>query len=184
MMAGIERIHIQSDWGNKEQRCKESQDLEPTADEIYRNLFANISMPLEEGEVIHECTKDDAISKYDWKDGIDLLLHTKTGHTLTIQEKLLKKIYSTATFTEKQGAKPGNWYTSIAHYWFVGYAYNYPDISFDQWILIDLPCLKRLDHQLHLNWEFRPNKKPGYEHIWFRYIEFDDIPSDAVIARF
>ena len=60
-MAGIERIHIQSDWGNREIRCKESQDLEPTADGIYRNLFANISMPLEEGEVVHECTKDVAI---------------------------------------------------------------------------------------------------------------------------
>jgi len=183
-MAGIERIHIQSDWGNREIRCKESQDLEPTANEIYRNVFANISMPLEEGEVVHECTKDDAISKYDWKDGIDLLLHTKTGHTLTVQEKLLKKKYHTATFTEQQGDKPGNWYTSVAHYWFVGYAYKYPVISFDRWILIDLPCLKRLDHQQSLNWVIKSNNEPGYKHISFRYIEFGDIPSAAVIARF
>jgi len=183
-MEGIERIHIQSDWGSKERRVKDSQALEPAADEIYRKVFSGINMTLSDGVAVRECTKEDVISTYDWKDGIDLFLHTRTGHILTVQEKLLKQKYHTATFTEQQGMRPGNWYTSVAHYWFVGYAYNYPaSVLLDQWVLIDLPCLKRLDHLYNMNWVIKSNNEPGYRHISFRYIEINDIPDVAIIAR-
>ncbi len=185
-MAGIERIHIKSSWSDSEKRCKQSHNLEMTADEIYQNIFSSMNMELDDGVIIHDCTKDDAISMYDWKDGIDLFLHTKSGHTLTVQEKLLTKRYKTITFTECQkNGLPGNWYTSVSHYWFVGYAYYYPNsVEFNHWMLIDLPCLKRLDHKSNLGWVIQDNTENGYRGIKFRYLDFDNVPNDAVIARY
>lgn len=184
---GITRIHIVSDW--KSERIDMSRDLEVMADGIYYDVFNKINMPLEESIKIIECTKDEAISRYDWQEGIDCILNFANGHRATIQEKLLEYWQSTVTFTEHQKNNvPGNWYTCTAQYWLTAYANNYKaskgmDLSLRDWMLIDLSLLKRLDATGYLPWKFKDNNDPRYLGIRFRYLRFDEVPHSAVVAR-
>lgn len=165
---GITRIHIISNWGNGNKRVQMSLDLEHTADQIYYDVFNSIGMQLDEGCEYIECSKEDAIARYDYQEGIDCILHFHNGHKATVQEKLLEYWESTATFTEHQKNNvPGNWYTCTAQYWLTAYARNYTasggvDLRFRDWMLIDLPALHRLDAIGNLPWHFKDNNKPGY----------------------
>lgn len=185
-MAGIVRIHINSDWKNK--RLEMSQRLQTLADKHHSYIFHKIGMPLkDENTEVIECTKDEAMARYDWQEGIDCILYFANGSKATMQEKYLDYVYDTITFTEKQKTKPGNWYTCTAQYWFTGYARRYwteGRMHFDTGIYIDFPGLHRLDAMTDLPWEFNENGKYGYEGITFRYMYFDDLPKQIVIARF
>jgi len=185
---GITRIHIKSDWGDREPRVAMSRDLEHSADNIYYEVFNNIGMQLDEGLEIIECTKDEAMARYDWREGIDVILNFANGHRATAQEKLLEYWESTNTFTEHQrNGTPGNWYTCTSQYWLTAYAEDYKNdhnnLNYRDWMLIDFPLLKRLDAMTDLPWHFKENNQDGYRGIGFRYIYFDDTPSECIVAR-
>lgn len=183
-MPGIVRIHIESDW--KDWRTRMNRDLEPAADELHRNTFLEIGMPLQDGLDIVKCTKKEAEARYDWKEGIDCLLYFKDGTKATMQEKYLDYWMSTATFEEtKTNGDPGVWYYCTAQYYFVGYARKYKKHNvraFQDWIYIDYPGIHRLDKTTDLNWRFNTNKNDG-RGARFRYLYFDDVPESVVIAR-
>lgn len=181
-MAGITRIHIVSDWD--EPRQKMAQRSEVRADFIYRDVFDWINCPIQPGTKIIECTKEEVIASYDFREGVDVILNFTNGTKATLQEKYLYPTdRNTITFTEHQKYnKPGNWYTCTADYWFTGYVANYEggEFGFRNWIIVDFPRLKRLSNTL--NWKYGDNHKTGYLGISFRYLEFDEIPEDCIVC--
>lgn len=185
-MAGIERVHILQGFRNSDGRDKKSLDMEQTANETYFELFDKLNMPLQEGVEIIECNlAGDSEARYDYIDGIDVFLNLKNGHRITIQEKFLFTNFHSATFTDTNRlGYPGSFYTCIAQYYFVAYAKDYPnDKSFRDYILIDFPGLLRYDANGKLNWKIKSNTWQGLERINFRYLSYDEIPSDIVIYR-
>ena len=184
-MRGIKRIHIESDW-KPDRILKFSRPLEPTANKLYRDLFQHIDMPLLPGCEELTCTKEEAMARYDYQEGIDVLLYFENGHKATLQEKFLDFPHSTVTFTEKQKRKQGAWYTCTAQYWFVGYARRFRSAGiaeFQDWMLIDLPTLHRIDASQKLPWRFKGNNDPNYKGITFRYLYFGDVPTACIIDR-
>jgi len=184
-MAGILRINIESDW--HDWRTEMSKELAPAADDIYREIFIDLSMPLDDLTERINCNKEQAMARYDWKEGIDCILNFRDGTKATLQEKFLDYHQSTATFEEtKSSGEKGAWYYCTAQYYFVGYArhYKYEKVKeFQDWILIDLPALHRHDAKNSLLWQFNQNKKDGRK-AKFRYLPFSNVPVDAIIARF
>ena len=184
-MAGIERIQIDSDWcRSNDWRLNMSKDLALSADNLYRRIFQGFNMDILPDIDIIACTKQEAIARYDWKEGIDVILHFKNGTKATLQEKFLDYPYSTCTFEEKKhSGVPGAWYYCTAQYYFVGYARNYKqhhELSFQDWILIDLPLLHRLDAVKKLNWHMNRNKRDG-RGATFRYIYFKDLLQESCV---
>jgi len=195
-MAGIERIQINSAW--HDWRTLMAQELAPAADNLYRQIFAEIGLELLPESSMIECTKEEAISRYDWQEGIDVLLHFKRGDKATLQEKFLTYRDSTITFEErKTSGAPGAWYYCTAQYYFTGYAREYlepwksnqparrrtnPTLSFQDWILVDLPALHRADAQGQCRWSFRENARDG-RRASFRYLYFFQVPERAVVSR-
>lgn len=179
MIAGIQRIHIISDW--VEPRLEFAHDLESTADEVYRGIFERRDTPLLPGLDIIKCTKQEAMARYDWREGVDLIFNLSDGTRMTCQEKILDFSQSTLTVTEHQMTKPGAWYTCTAQLYFVGYARNYRnfgDKSFQDWIMVNFPALKL---KKDINWQFKENTKNGYIGIAFRFIPFSEVPDDCII---
>jgi len=183
-MVGITRIKIESNWSDW--RTKMSDDLAPVANELYRVEFANLNMPLMEGEEIITCTKSEAMARYDWREGIDVILRFSGGAKATLQEKYLTYHESTATFEErKTSGAEGAWYYCTAQYYFVGYARKYLDkniLKFQDGMMVDFPAIKRADMQERIDWKFNGNGRDG-RRATFRYINFDDVPQDCRIWR-
>jgi len=185
-MIGIERIKIKSDndWCGNYQQI--NRDLEPEADRNYIKLFNDIGMPLAGNETKNiYCEKKDMNGRYDWEEGIDVILHFADGTRATMQEKYLTYHISTMTFeTKKSSGKQGAWYYCTAQYYFIAYAkkYNEGDISFQDWMLINLPALHAIDMKTKINWKSNVNKKYKRS-ASFKYIEFDNVPECCVIAR-
>lgn len=183
-MAGIERVHILQGFTNGDGRDKRSIDMEPTANDTYFEMFAELGMPLQDGISIEECeTVKDAKAKYDYIDGIDCFVNFQNGHRASIQEKFLFTDYKTATFTDtNKYGKLGSFYTCISQYYFVAYAVDYPnDKAFRDYILIDFPGLVRWDAAKGLNWKINSNNYQGLERINFRYLYYNEIPKPLVV---
>jgi len=186
-MSGITRIHIQSDWDDW--RTQLAHDHEDVADSIYRSAFN-----LAEGVSVVECTKNEAAGRYDWKEGIDVILRTDKGTRMTLQEKFLTFWQSTATFEErKTNGDLGAWYYCTAQYYFVGYTRKYwdykrravfsnPLIDFQDWVLIDLAAIHREDENNRVAWTFNTNTQDN-RRAQFRYIGFDNLPPSSVLSR-
>jgi hypothetical protein len=191
-MAGITRIKIESSW--HDWRTVLSDLHSSVADKIYRTTFDNISMPISEGREDVICTKDEAISRYDWKEGIDVILNFQSGGKATLQEKFLTFKNSTATFEiAKTSGAPGAWYYCTAQYHFWGYTRNYwdwqnrvvmdiPVIGFQDWMLCDLPAIHRADATGRISWLQDQNGRDG-RRATFKYVHFDNMPADCVIKR-
>jgi hypothetical protein len=179
-MAGIVRIKIKSDW--HDWRTQMSEDLAPAASLIYRNIFT-----LADGDETIECTKEEAQSRYDWKEGIDVLLHFTDGTKATLQEKFLDWCEDTATFEEqKTSGAPGAWYYCTAQYYFVGYTRRYKKerlLQFQTFMMLDLPALHREDHKNELPWEFNQNHYDG-RHSTFRFLRFSYVPASCIIDSY
>lgn len=191
-MAGIERIKIISDWDTW--RTRLANDLAPVANSIYRQAFADIGMPLADGETELECTKEEAQARYDWKEGIDVIFTFASGVRGTHQEKFLTFHKNTVTFEERKGnGERGAWYYCTAQYYFVGYAreWSLPRPTperlwpkkpiFQSWILVDLPALHRADATGRLPWRYNQNKHDGAR-ASFRYIYFNQVPQECIIS--
>lgn len=182
-MVGITRICIVSDWDNE--RLEMSRSLAPAANALYLNMFNAIGLHILPGEEVIHCQKEEAVSRYDWQEGIDVIFQFSNGHKATNQEKFLTYKYGdTATFSEtKRNGDRGSWYTCTAQYYFIGYARKYPVLmEFQSYVLIDLPGLHRIDAREQLRWNYNGNKDPRFTGIKFRYLYFKDIPQDVVIA--
>jgi len=184
-MNGIERIHIKSSW--QDAYTEIGKNCEPTANALYPGIFSDIGMPLVNDAVgIIECTKEEAVSRYDWKEGIDTILHFANGTKATMQEKFLTYHISTMTFeTEKGSGEPGAWFYCTAQYYFIGYAKQYKqgNHDFQDWMLIDLPGLHRIDAVSALNWQHNRNVRMN-RRAKFQYLYFDDVPASCIVARY
>lgn len=201
-MAGITRIRIggADSLGWRGEMAK--GPLCQVADNIYRRVFADIGMPLAPGCEEIKCSKGEAAARYDWKEGIDVIFETELGARATGQEKFLTFHKSTVTFEErKTSGKPGAWYYCTAQYYFVGYAREWiawtrrngkwvkaPTAEwpkkpiFQDWILVDNPAIHRADARGDIHWYYRQNGRDG-RRATFRYVYFDEIPLDCIIAR-
>ena len=186
-MNGITRIEIHSNWNDR--RVKQSREMAPSSNELLREIFSKLNMELMDGDTITRCSKEEAAARYDWKEGIDVILRYASGSKLTLQEKGLTYKYSTATFEiEKNSGKPGAWYTCTAQYYLVYYARKYPEsLDIQDWVLIDFPRLKRMDEQIKLNWYSNDNHSLESVRLnrraKFKYLYFDDIPDDCIVER-
>jgi len=153
---------------------------EPAMNELYQKIFAEIGMPLASGIEAIRCTKTEAQSRYDWQEGIDVLLYFANGTKATLQEKCLTFHASTVTFEEhKTSGAQGAWYYCTAQYYFIGYD-RIEANDFQDWILIDLPALHRAD--ANLPWKFNKNTREG-RRATFRFLYFGDVPSNCIVAR-
>jgi hypothetical protein len=195
-MAGITRIKIESDW--HDWRVQMAEDLAPAANEIYRVAFAKVGTILLPGEEILKCTKDEAMSRYDWKEGIDVILTAESGTRATLQEKFLDYHEDTITFEErKTSGDPGAWYYCTAQYYFTGYARRYRAESiyeFQSWMLIDLPSIHRASDMGLVPWGnsftrttdnplgLRQNGRDG-RRATFRFVYFNVTPTQCIVAR-
>lgn len=180
-MAGIQRIKIKSTDGWDRNRSSWSEQAEPLINAIYHTLI-----PLKENVDYIEVEKDDAKARYDYLHGIDLYLHCTDGSRLTVQEKVLTfPGDTTATFEEYKNGydMKGSWYTCAAQLYFVAY---YRNSVIDSYVLIDYPKLKlmNLTQPDIFNWRLRENKSTSIQHNnTFRYIKFQDIPQEAIVAK-
>ena len=160
-----------------------ARDHEPAMDKLYREIFTKIGMPLAPGASEIKCTKDEARSRYDWQEGVDVLLYFVGGTKATLQEKCLTFHTSTVTFEDrKTSGDKGAWYYCTAQYYFVGYDRTNAN-EFQDWILIDLPALHRADAAGDLPWKFNQNKHDG-RRATFRYLYFGDVPAACAIDRY
>ena len=185
-VSGIDRIHIVSDW--KHPYLDKAKNLEPGADEIYRMMWGVVNMPLTDDTVNYiDCSKEDAQARYDWSEGIDIIFHHKNGTRSTGQEKLLDYWEDTLTFETEKGktGKPGAWYYCTSQYWFVGYATDYAggDYSLRSGMMVDFPCLKRLDAIGKLDWWYDKNGDLGSRNK-FKYLRFRDVPPECIVWRY
>lgn len=193
-MPGITRIHIKSDWSSSNDwRLRLARDHEPIANEIYRAAFSKIGITLDPGEVTINVSRQEAGARYDWAEGIDVILEAG-GARMTLQEKFLTYHKSTATFEERKSSGAlGAWYYCTAQYYFVGYTRLYwdwrkrqiktaPVVAFQDWILIDYPGLKRCDAMGSIQWANDKNKH-DHRRASFKYAPFDSIPPACVVAR-
>ena len=181
-MPGITRIKIKSDWNDWRTRMED--ELTPAANELYRFIFSKRILPLQEGYEEVQCTKDEAVARYDWKEGIDIILKFIDGTKATMQSKFLTFADDTATFEEKKNSgADGFWYYGSPQYYFVGYARNYKDkgiLEFNNWILLDYPAIHRSDSRGEIEWEFNNNHHDG-RRAEFRYVFFNHIPENCII---
>lgn len=184
-MSGITRIKIVSSW--YDWRVKLAEDHAIAANKIYRAAFT-----LADGDETVNVTKDEALARYDWKEGIDVILTSASGTRMTLQEKYLTYDESTVTFEEtKTNGAAGAWYYCTSQYYFVGYTRHYwdwkkrsilnnPVIDFQDYMLIDLPAVHRMDEAGCITWNYNQNGKDGRRST-FRYVYFNDIPQNCVI---
>lgn len=186
-MSGIERIKIIGTW--HDWRTEIAELHAHTADNIYKKVF-NLADGVESIKV----SKDEAMARYDWKEGIDIILTSTSGTRMTVQEKILTFFESTMTFEDvKTSGAKGAWYYCTAQYYFVGYSRKYWDwknrvvlsdavIGLQDWMIVDLPALHREDEKGNVNWGYKENGKDGRKSK-FRFVNFRDVPSNCVIAR-
>ena len=192
-MSGITRIKIISSWNDWRIQLEEAHY--EIANKIYRNLMTSIGIPLASGDETINVTKEEAVARYDWKEGIDVLLESSSGHRMTMQAKFLTFYNSTVTFEEtKSSGKPGAWYYCTAQYYFVGYTRKYwnyktrkvvdnPTIDFQDWVMVDFPALRRADATGNIHWEFNKNQHDNRA-AEFRFITFDNIPETCIVGRY
>jgi hypothetical protein len=179
-LIGIQRVSIESEWNDHRTELAKSYIGE--LDILYRSIFTNIGCPLADGSGVIYCTKDEVKGRYDWQEGIDIILTFYDGTRSTLQEKVLTFNVSTATFEEiKNSGELGAWYYCTSQYYSIFYV-NEVNRTIRDWILIDLPQLHRQDMIGNVIWHGNKNKKDG-RRSRFRYIYFDEIPQLAVVSR-
>jgi hypothetical protein len=170
-MAGIERIEIIGTSNYLKERKQIGDDAIPDLNSLYRNI-----LPLADDDIITECTKDQAKSRYDYIEGIDVILTLKDKSRITLQEKVLTIVFSTVTFEEKKAnGDLGGWYYTTAQLYMCAYITNN---AITRYCLIDLVRLKLASNTIDLKWHYKNN---FHRAETFRYINFKDIPNDCII---
>jgi len=181
-MAGIERIKIISGWNDS--NIKKSMAGEPFTNSVYFTEFERVGMPLLNNEVVNtEVSKDGLKARYDFQEGIDIILTFKDHTRATLQEKILDTKYDTATFEEyKKNGELGDWYRCTAQLYFVGYlSENWQSLRCG--MMFNLAEVRRLSMNNKIKWTIRDTKYLN-RNTGFRFFYFNDIPESAVIFRF
>lgn len=183
-MVGVTRIHIVDDRWNDAQVRMSKGPLSHTADGVLRQAFSSLGMSLLPGREEIKCTREEVQGRYDWREGIDVILSFESGNRATVQEKYLTWHENTITFEEQKASrKPGAWYYCTAQYYLVAYArkwkrYRVP--FFQSWILIDYPAIVRASAQ-GIEWR---RTRPTWRGTTFRYLYFWEVPKECVIAQY
>jgi hypothetical protein len=192
-MSGITRIDIKGNFSNGAWRQELARSHAHIANNLYRAIFSAMGQPLADGDKILSVDKHEAQARYDWSEGIDVILTTADGLRCTMQEKFLTFKESTATFeTVKGNGQPGAWSYCTAQYYFVGYSRRYRDwrtgrlfdnpvIDFQDWVLIDYPAIRRADK--FIRWQYNQNNGNDNRYASFKFVKFNDLPSNCVISR-
>jgi hypothetical protein len=183
-MFGIERIHInESGLGSRMEMAIEHESL---LNSIYREIFPTLAP----GETITSVAKESVMSRYDYLEGIDVILTTQDGVRMTVQEKVLTFYRDTLTVELiKNSGKKGGWYYCTAQYYFVGYNRKYDRgqknnlIQFDNWILVDFAMLKWEAINDNVPWNDVKQNKQENRRSTFQHVDFDNIPLNCVLAR-
>jgi hypothetical protein len=175
-MQGIERIKIidkdsKSDYFTT---CLHiSEQAAPATSDIYRSI-----LPLMDGEIQTAVDKEDIKGRYDYQEGIDVILTLLNGTRLTLQEKVLTRGFRTVTFEERKGYNnaEGAWYKCTAQLYFccdVDQQYQ-----IESYCLIDLLRLRICSVHGMLPWQYRQGMNE------FRYLKYDEIPEECIIKKY
>jgi hypothetical protein len=174
MIYGIERIQINCNSDFLHERLLKSAQYYEQLDSIYREI-----LPLHDGSIITDVTKDDIKGRYDAVEGIDIILTLLDGSRLTLQEKLLFKGFYTVTFeTKKHSGKLGAWYYCTSQLYFCA---EIQDDIIVAYVLLDLLRVKLLSNGARINWRYNRGSHRSNEE--FKYVNFKDIPEECIIAR-
>ena len=182
--AGITRFHITDKVSSRGSwRFEWAMKYWPVANVLYRQVFAQLGMPLLPGEEDMRCSLAEFQAGYDYQLGIDVILRPLGGNECTLQEKFLGTEFNTVTVEHCQDwltLEPGNWFKLKAQYYFVGYDAK-GSLRFDPWMLLDWPRLQRATAQGRMEWRMRSNEEDGAR-ASFMYVPFDKVPSDVIVA--
>lgn len=181
-MTGITRIHI-TDPFYENGRMKLSRTGEPIANRLYPEIMLGLQMPLQVGYSEIRCTREEAMGRYDWREGIDVILHCLDGSKFTLQEKFLSpnKYPKTITIEEyKASGKKGAWFYTTAQWYFTGY-FNEEYTEFEHWIVVNLPDLRRARATNETSW-FRQEPRNPRRGGPFLCFQFNDIPKRLIVA--
>lgn len=182
--AGITRFHITDKVsGRGAWRFAQAMKYWSVANALYRQVFAELGMPLLPGEEIERCSLAEFQAGYDYQLGIDVILRPLGGNESTLQEKFLFTPFNTVTVEHCQDwltQEPGDWFKLKAHYYFVGYDTT-QCLRLDPWMLLDWSRLQRATSQGRMEWRLRSNEEDGAR-ASFMYVPFDKVPSDVIVA--
>ncbi len=183
-MVGITRFNITDKVkGRGAWRFEESRKRWSAADTLYRQIFAELQMPLMPGEETINCTKKEFEAGYDYQLGIDVILRPVNGGESTMQEKFLFTDFDTVTVEHCQDwltRESGDFYKLKSQYYFVGYDAE-GHLRFDPWILLDWPRLQRATAQYRVPWQLRGGLKDGAR-ASFMYVKFGKLPPEVIVA--
>jgi hypothetical protein len=184
-MAGITRFKITDNYnGRGRWRFEKSEARWPLANEIYKQIFNDLGMPIENGDKIIECTKKEFEAGYDIELGIDILFSFLGGGQATMQEKILFTDYYTVTVEYYQDwriEEEGDWFNLKCQYYSTLYDTN-EDFHIDDGVILNWPQTQLATLQRRIKWYDNRNKKDGAR-ASFKYAYFDKLPHDVVVAR-
>lgn len=184
MNNGITRINITgTPVGQGAYRFRQSQERQPAANDLYRQIFTSIGMTLLPGDATMDVNLEDHEAGYDRFLGIDVILTFADGQEATLQEKFLFTTYKTVTVEYMQNPLAnefGDWFKMKCDYYFVGYDRTNAK-GFQEYILLNWPMVKSLSQQRQIPWSLKGNGRDGAR-ANFRYANFWDFPSECVMS--
>jgi len=178
-MQGIERIKI-IDKDRKSGKNDSfmtnlhiSEQAAPATSSMYRSI-----LPLMDGEIQTAVDKEDIKGRYDYQEGIDIILTLIDGTRLTLQEKVLTRDFRTVTFEERKGSNNalGAWYKCTAQLYFCCDVNQ--EYQIESYCLIDLLRLRLCSVHAMLPWHFNKGENE------FRYLKYDEIPEECIIKKY
>lgn len=180
MIAGIQRVVITPTPNNW--RFKEAMRRWPMTYDLYRQVFADLNMPLLDGVEEIECSKDEAFGRLDRELGIDVILSWPNGMRACLQEKILLTTFDTATveyMNDPRTGEKGDWFHLMPNYYLVAYSQK-ASLEFRRWVLLDWAALQRETLRGNIHWQIRPNQ--GGARSNFKFVPFEKIPQSCIIA--
>jgi len=118
---------------------------------------------------------------------IDVTLTLPNGMKLNGQEKFLSFQYASfGTLTVEYMQNPvidekGDWFKLAPQFYFCGY-FNEDNTDFIKYVIVNWPKLVLHTNAGNAKWHDNKNKD-GYARASFRYIYFEDIPTDCIIDK-
>lgn len=165
---------------NFERNPRRMQELRgrPIADQIYKSVFGDCAVNRTE-------LKDNYL--LDKEFAIDNVIVSSCGLILTGQEKYLSNNYAkynslTIEFMQNPITEErGDWYKMAVQFYFTAY-FNDDNTSFCKWILVNWSSLAIKTMAGQVTWNLNCNKD-GHARASFKWINFNRIPADCIIAR-
>lgn len=123
----------------------------------------------------------------DSKLGIDVGLRLPTEMVLSGQEKALSAEYARYNsltvehFQNLATWEPGDWFRIACQFYICGYL-NQAQTAFTSYVLVNWPSLVLATDQGRVRWQDGRNRD-GHAGASFRYLNFNDIPTDCIISR-